>query len=205
MFPSKIDSRYVKRTIKRVCQGDILRDIDVIDSYTKDASGEIEYDELTLPYIVVMTQDCDLDKDFKNRSEDNPEKHDKFLRTILVCPAYIASEFRDGNHLEDLKLKMEKWDTKRFKQIKEQNNARYHFLDADQKLQVPELVIDFKHYYAIPRDTIDRMYPEHYLVTVNQLFRESLSQRFSNYLSRIGLPELKESPTLEDSISTTPT
>jgi|GEM_PF-177769 len=191
MFPSKIDSRYVKRTIKRVCQGDILRDIDVIDSYTKDASGELEYDELTLPYIVVMTQDCDLDKDFKNRSEDKPEKHDKFLRTILVCPAYIASEFRDGNHLEDLKLKMEKWDTKRFKQIKEQNNARYHFLDADQKLQVPELVIDFKHYYAIPRDTIDRMYPEHYLVTVNQLFREYLSQRFSNYLSRIGLPELK--------------
>lgn len=204
MFPSKIDSRYVKRTIKRVCQGDILRDIDVIDSYTKDASGEIEYDELTLPYIVVMTQDCDLDKDFKNRSEDNPEKHDKFLRTILVCPAYIASEFRDGNHLEDLKLKMEKWDTKRFKQIKEQNNARYHFLDADQKLQVPELVIDFKHYYAVPRDTINRMHPEHYLVTVNQLFRESLSQRFSNYLSRIGLPELKESYSLEDSISTNP-
>ncbi len=192
MFPSKIDSRYVKRTVRRICQGDVLRDVDVIDSYTKDASGTLEYDELSLPYIVVMTQDCDLDNDFKNRIETNPEKHDKYLRTVLVCPAYISAEFKEGTHLEDLNLKMERWDSKRFKQIKEQNNSRYHFLEADQKLQVPELVIDFKHYYAIPRNTLFRMYTEHYLVTINQLFREFLSQRFSNYLSRIGLPVLNE-------------
>jgi hypothetical protein len=36
------------------------------------------------------------------------------------------------------------------------------------------------------------MHAEHYLATFNKLFRESLSQRFSNYLSRIGLPELKQ-------------
>ncbi len=192
MFPSKIDSRYVKRTVRRICQGDILRDIDVIDSYTKDAEGALEYDEITLPYIVVMTQDCDLDNDFKNRSETNPEKHDKYLRTVLVCPAYIGAKLKDGTHLDDLGLKMEKWDSKRFKQIREQNNTRYHFLDTDLKLQVPELVIDFKHYYAIPRDTLFRMYKDHYLVTINQLFREFLSQRFSNYLSRIGLPVLSE-------------
>ncbi len=192
MFPNKIDSRYINRIIRRICQGDILRDIDIIDSYSKDASGALKYDEVTLPYIVVMTQDCDLDNDFKNRSQANPDKHDKYLRTVLVCPAYIATELKEGIHLEDLRLKMEKYDTKRFKQIKEQNNSRYHFLEADQRLQVPDLVIDFKHYYAIPRDTLFRTYPDHYLVTLNQLFRESLSQRFSNYLSRIGLPVLDE-------------
>ncbi len=191
MFPNQINSRYIKRTVRRICQGDILRDVEVIDSYSKDNSGALVYDELTLPYIVVMTQDCDLDKDFKNRSETNPQKHDKYLRTVLVCPAYVAAEFKEGNHLEDLGLKMERYDSKRFKQITEQNNARYHFLYTDLKLQVPELVVDFKHYYAIPRDTLFRMYPEHYLVTINQLFREYLSQRFSNYLSRIGLPDLK--------------
>lgn len=87
---------------------------------------------------------------------------------------------------------MEKWDTKRFKQIRDQNNARYQFLEPDLELLVPELVIDFKHYYAIPRATLFKMYKEHYLVTINQLFREFLSQRFSNYLSRIGLPILSE-------------
>lgn len=193
MFPSKIDSRYVKRTIKRICQGDILRNISVIDDYSIDPSGEFEVEELTLPYIVVMTQDCDLENDFYNRSEPTPEKHDKFLRTVLICPAYIANDLRKGSHLEDLELKMETFNSERWNPIKKQNNARYHFLEQDQELQVPELVIDFKHYYALPRDTLFNMYDENYLVTINHLFREFLSQRFSNYLSRIGLPELKGS------------
>lgn len=192
MFQSQIDSRYIKRTVKRICQGDILINIDVIDNYSKDQSGELEYDELELPYIIVMTQDCDLDGDFRNRSQTAPEKHDKFLRTILICPAYNATDFKVGKHLECLGLNMESWTSKPFKQIKDQNKERFHFLEQEQELQVPELVVDFKHYYAIPRDTLFRMYNDHYLVTINQLFREYLSQRFANYLSRIGLPVISD-------------
>jgi len=206
MLLNKIDSRYVKDTsIKRICQGDILRDVDVLDSYTRDSSGELKYDELTLPYIIVMTQDCDLESDFKNRSNISSESQDKYLRTILVCPAYNASEFREGTHLEDIGLKMAEWNTKLFKQIKEQNHARFHFLEQDQALQVPELVVDFKHYYTIPRDTLFGMYKDHYLVTINQLFREYLSQRFSNYLSRIGLPTFNERTTSEGTLTTAST
>ena len=193
MFPSKIDTRYVKRTIKRICQGDILRDVNVIDDYKRDSSGELVFEELTLPYIVVMTQDCDLEHDFNNRTEVSPGKQDKFLRTVLICPAYVAADLRKGDHLEDLKLKMEKFNSDRWSTLKKQNNTRYHYLEQDQELQVPELVIDFKHYYAIPRDTLFHVYNEHYLATINHLFREYLSQRFSNYLSRIGLPEIKGS------------
>jgi hypothetical protein len=192
MFPNKIDSRYVKSTDKRICQGDILRDINILDNYSIDKSGELEYDELNLLYIIVMTQDCDLEGDFKNRSQTAPEKHDKFLRTILICPAYIASYFRGGKHLDGLGLKMEPWNSKNFHQIKDQNKDRFHFLDQDQELQIPEMVIDFKHYYAIPRNTLYGLYNEHYLATINQLFREFLSQRFANYLSRIGLPQIHE-------------
>ncbi|MDO9517864.1 MAG: hypothetical protein Q7J10_07440, partial [Methanosarcinaceae archaeon] len=136
-------------------------------------------------------QDCDLENDFENRSESTPEKHDKFLRTVLICPAYVAIDLRKGIHLEDLNLKMETFNSARWNSIMKQNNARYHFLEQDQELQVPELVIDFKHYYALPRDALFNMYDDNYLVTINHLFREFLSQRFSNYLSRIGLPKLK--------------
>ncbi len=206
MFPSKIDSMYVKRTFKRICQGDILRNIDVIDSYAKASPGEIEIDELNLPYAIVMSQDCDLEWDFKNREEAATVKHDKYLRTILICPAYIAEDFKVGKHLESIGLKMENWSTDKYKLIKQQNNARFHFLEKDQALQVPDLVVDFKHYYAIPRDTLFKMYgAEHYLVTINQLFRECLSQRFSNYLSRIGLPTFKERTTSEGTLTTAPT
>lgn len=192
MFPNQIDSRYIKYIDKRICQGDILRDINIIDNYSTDESGEFKYDELNLPYIIVMTQDCDLEGDFRNRSQNQPEKHDKFLRTILICPAYNATDFRSGKHLEYIGQNMESWNSKNFKQIKDQNKDRFHFLDQDQELQIPELVVDFKHYYALPRDTLYGMYGEHYLATINQLFREFLSQRFANYLSRIGLPVIHD-------------
>lgn len=193
MLSNKIDSMYVKdTTIIRICQGDILRDVDIIDSYTKDSAGELEFHELILPHIIVMTQDCDLESDFKNRSDISSKLQDKYLRTILICPAYSVFEFRKGKHLEDIGLKMAEWNSKIFKQITEQNHPRFHFLEQDQTLQVPKLIVDFKHYYAIPRDILFKMYEDHYLVTINQLFREFLSQRFSNYLSRIGLPILKE-------------
>jgi len=156
MLSNKINSRYVKDiTITRICQGDILRDVYVIDSYTKYPSGELKYDELVISYVIVMTHDCDLESDFKNRSEISSETHDKYLRNILVCPAYNAAEFREGKHLlEDMGMKMAEWNSKMFKQIREQNNTRFYFLEQDQTLQVPELVVDFKHYYTIPRDTL---------------------------------------------------
>lgn len=55
---SKIDLMYVTHTSKRICQGDILRDIDAID-------WDVEYKitKITLPYAIVMTQDCDLEWD----------------------------------------------------------------------------------------------------------------------------------------------
>ena len=72
--------------------------------------------------------------------------------------------------------------------IKNNQDPRYHFLRKDLDLQVPELVIDFKHYYTIPRDFLYEKIEHHYLGTMSELFREFLSQRFAFYLSRIGLP-----------------
>ena len=190
MFLKEINSCYIKLAIKRINQGDILRNIDVIDwSYADD---DIEIGKLTLPYAIVISQDCDLDKDFENRSKSDSDKHDKYLRTILICPAYIAADFKVGDHLKELELKMETWNSKRFSLIKNQNNTRFHYLEQNQDLQVPELIVDFKHYYTIPTDTLIKIYNKHYLVTINPLFRECLSQRFSYYLSRIGLPEIKK-------------
>jgi len=184
---------YVKHAPERICQGDILRDFVVIDWELEDTTNKYKISEITLPYIIVMTQDCDLEWDFNNRSEPASETQDKYLLTILVCPAYNATEFKDGEHLKYLKSKelvMNKWGKDLYKQIKDQNHARFYFLEQNQALQVPQLIVDFKHYYTIPRDILYKMYAEHYLATFNKLFRESLSQRFSNYLSRIGLPKL---------------
>lgn len=192
-FQRAIESPYCKYSKTRVCQGDILRDFPIIEwEFTDSSYKKYNIIKNTLPYIVVMTQDCDLEQDYKNRNEEVCEKHDKHMQSILVCPAYPAEKFRIGEHLEHTGRVMEKWNSERFKKIKDQKNERFHFLGANSKMQVPELVIDFKHYYTMPRNAIYMMVGEHYLVTIRELFRESLSQRFSYFLSRIGLPDIKE-------------
>jgi hypothetical protein len=186
---SKIESFFIKRDSDKICQGDILRDY-VLPIWIVNEKGERIPVGLTLPYIVVLTQDCDLDEDFDNRTKVPITKHDKFLQSILVCPVYLADKLKTGKHLEDLSLEMEYFDTKRWNTIKINQNPRYHFIRGIQQFQFPDCVIDFKHYYTIQRDLIYKNFKSHYIGTVNVLFREQLSQRFAYHLSRIGLPVL---------------
>lgn len=190
MSPSQIDSVYIKHAMGRVRQGDIYRDIPVLFWESSDDTPDFAITSITLSYAVVMTQDCDLESDYRNRSELNPAKHDKYLQSILLCPAYPAEYFKSGTHLEDLRLQMEKWNSTAYGSIKRQSHSRFHYLENDQENQVQELIIDFKHYYTVPRDIL-YLYNDKYLISLNALFREHLSQRFSNYLCRIGLPDLQ--------------
>jgi len=189
---TEIDTPYYKHKGERVYQGDILKDVPLVEMHYTDETGK-QYDvgEKEIPYIVVLTQDCDLEQDFKNRTEVS-DKHDKYMESVLVCPAYLAELFREGKHLKNFDLQMESWNKDQFKLIKNQNNERFHFLVGYNQYQVPDLVIDFKHYYTIPRDiAYFLMNNNHYLASLRQLFREALSHRFSFFLSRIGLPEIK--------------
>lgn len=190
MSPSQIDSMYIKHTLERVRQGDIYRNIPVLFWESQEDTGKFEVTSIELSYAVVMTQDCDLESDFRNRSEKSPVKHDKYLQSILLCPAYPGEYFKSGTHLEDLNLQMEKWNSSAYSSIKKQTHSRFHYLEGSQNDQVQDLVIDFKHYYTLPRDIL-YLYEDKYLISLNALFRECLSQRFSNYLCRIGLPDLR--------------
>ena len=132
------------------------------------------------------------DQDEINQDEINQDKinQDKFLQSILVCPAYPAEKVRLGTHLEELNLTMVYLNGARWNLVKTNQNSRYHFLDNNSVLQIPDLVIDFKHYYSIPRNILYKEIKNHYIGSMNELFREGLSQRFAFYLSRIGLPLL---------------
>jgi hypothetical protein len=185
---SKIDSVYLRHERERLCQGDIFRDIEYIFDI-KETGDSIEFDTRKLPYIIVLTQDCDLESDHRNHTL-TPDNQDKFLQSILVSPAYLAEQLKEGTHLNDLGLKMQKLGSSLWKPVKSNQNARYHFLPANTDFQIPDLVVDFKHYYTIPKERL--VTDANYIGTLNELFRENLSHRFSHYLSRIGLPELNE-------------
>jgi hypothetical protein len=191
MFVSKIKSKYIKPRKIRFCQGDILKDIHIIMGISNGAEDEEIMYKHNLPYCVVMNQDCDLDLDVLEREKGKTQ--DKNLLSILLCPAYQDEEFYRGDHLSASKWKMREMTAdKEREKIKKGSLDRYHYLEGDSELQVPNLVLDFKHFFTVSRDLLYKQKKRIYLVTINELFRERLSQRFANYLSRFGLPSIKK-------------
>lgn len=189
MLESNIKCRFLKIEKDRFCQGDILKDVFITLGLNDPESESQHMSDFVLPYCVVMNQECDLQRDFESRKE--AKDNDNFLPTILVCPAYLDEKYFIGIHLDNCQMRIFNSDSKR-KLVNNDENNRCHFLKGDSLLQVPNLVVDFKHFYTIPRDLLYAVHDKVYLATINELFRERLSQRFANYLSRFGLPDLKD-------------
>ncbi|MCD6207503.1 MAG: hypothetical protein J7J06_05860 [Methanosarcinales archaeon] len=171
-----------------ILQGDIFQRFNYV-RWAELIGENIEIDEIEIPFFVVLTQSCDLWWDFEDRNKSENEKRDKYIQSILVCPAYIADLVKSGEHLEGVGLIMEKYNSKRWDIIKRNNNERYHFLERNEELGMPDLVIDFKQYYTIPTYILYILYKSHFIGSLKPLFRENLSHRFAFYLSRIGLPD----------------
>lgn len=188
MFKSRVKRRYRKNQNSRFYQGDILKDLVFIFG---DARRETEKDIIRLEYAVILSQDCDIEQDFENRKKQEDRDKDKHLRSLLICPAYGIEKFAAGKQINGWQMKS--FNSKEVEKII--NNdwyKRYHYLPKSPEYTIiPELVLDFKHFFTLPRDFLYEKRRQIYLASLNELFREELSQRFSNYLSRIGLPEIE--------------
>ena len=148
--------------------------------------------------MIVLSQDCDLNQDYNARNESkcidgNLDKlqslNNKFLPSVLLCPAYPADQLREGIHLQFLNLPMSKISKPGktpWKKICQNETPRYHYLNRYEPFEIPDLVLDFKRYYTVSREYLYDIYNEVYLASLGGLYREDLSQRFANYLSRIG-------------------
>ena len=184
MLTSNVTQYYISHDKDRIHQGDILKDVE-IKIYEQGKLFNI-----SCPYLVILSQDCDLEQCKGNKIENGINK--QYLPNIIAIPAFVDEILRSGNHLEELfKITQEKIDTNRFKIIKRNDNPRYHYLNSCYDIGLPNLILDFKIYYTIPYWELKKQYDKAYLTTINELFRERTSQRFCNYLSRIGLPEIK--------------
>ena len=66
---------------------------------------------------------------------------------------------------------------------------RYHVLRFNGQVAIPDSIIDFKHYFSVNIENLQKKKREGFVCQVCPLYREKISHRFSNYLARIGLPE----------------
>lgn len=176
---------------ERVCQGHIYNNISYFERLSENEANYVEFRE---EHAVVISQDCDLYQDHnlrENPPNSDAAPHDKFLLNILFCPLYLFDSFAKGEHLLELERKMQRINTQERHRIRTNQNFRYHFFEKQTDFQVPELVADFKHFFTIDREFFYKAFhnKDFFLCSINPLFREDLSQRFSSFLARIPLPK----------------
>ena len=200
----EIVTKVVETKEERIYQGEFIKDVEYIEFY-KETEGEIEISIIEFPLVVVLTQECDASQDYKNRIEDNKRRQEtngkegvernQFLLSIIVAPVYLLEDLKSGKHLENLGINCRTIGSQEIKKIQHNADSRFHYMNVEViNNKRIEYVVDFKQYFTVNVDKLleHKKDNKHVQFILGDLFKESLSQRFSNYLSRIGLPESDE-------------
>ena len=179
---------------RRIHQCDIFRNVPFYESYS-EKDGGFELSVLEFPFAIVLTQECDLEQNVKERTtcsdaDATIKKYDKFLVSLLCAPLYNAEHLFSGDHLSVLNISAERKSSDQKSYIKSNREPRYHYIEFNGGIEIVPSVIDFKHYFSLSLLYLESNMKKR-ICSIKPIFRELISQRFSNYLSRIGLPENK--------------
>lgn len=173
-------------------QGEIISNLIqsyvTVESLSTDGKITLEKEH---EFAIVVTQDCDLDWDFRARNSISPvgeqgASESRQIPNILFCEVHTAVTLRSRQGMS-----RQFWD-----RIKINKDERYQFFQAvapEYDLLgegLPKLGIDFKRYFTIPTD---ELYTRLSLDSQRRCcilspYLEHFTTRFSHYLSRIALP-----------------
>lgn len=166
-------------------QGEILSGMEQVRlSLSSVGTDQLRVELVNHPYAIIVSQDCDLEWDFKARH--NCATVDKLIPSVLFCEVVAAEALRGRPD-----IKSDIW-----RRIQTNKDERYHFLQAVGSNQdypgegLPELGIDFKRFFTIPTDEVYRRFELgcRRRCRLVSPYAEHLSTRYCCYLFRIALP-----------------
>src|SRR5690606_17138879 len=135
----------------RVCLGDVFRNVEFLE-YAIEKNGHIEISKIVFPYVIVLTQDCDLSQDYTVRwSRRSTSTQDKKIISVIVAPLYNAEYVFKGEHLQELGMKMQEINKTKSpgEKVRNNENQRYHYFDFPDNVPLVPLIADFKHYFTV--------------------------------------------------------
>lgn len=174
-------------------QGEIVTGVvqynPVIDEIPKELQ-ELSFTPIIHPYSIVITQDCDLDWDYKARGiNNNPAK---LLNSIVLCEIGTAESIRstDGMNRKEWEL------------VVAHRHERFYFFEKIppecevEQEGLPELTADFKRVFGIDASTLYRQI-ELGMVKRRAIlaspYLEHFSRRYHSFHGRVALPFQYES------------
>lgn len=175
---------------EQIHQGDVIKNLDFIQKIEPVDYYKFKITFIEFPLVIVLTQECDLELDYKARRgliKEYPQ--DKMLMSVIVSPLYNAEQVFIGKHLEEVDNRQMQTIFRDLKdRIKAYEVPRYYFLNFHPKENMNDLIIDFKHYFSINVEALEKIKTNNFEFSIPELYREDISLKFANYLARIGLP-----------------
>lgn len=176
-------------------QGEILTGViqykPVVSELLEQEQG-LEFDAVFHPYAIVVTQDCDLDWDYRAR-QDTSDRSSKLLNSVILCEIATAREIRDT--ADDM-------NSATWKLVASHRHERFYFFEkipskCEAELQgLPELTADFKKVFGVDAATLYRQIELGIVIRRSVLvspYLEHFSRRYYSFHGRIALPSQYES------------
>jgi hypothetical protein len=181
-------------------QGEILSNVMLLSpepGTPLSSQGNIKTIVTTHEFAIILSQDCDLDQDYRRREKIATEDDDsskaqalrkKLLGHVLLCGVELASRQKASN--EEGRTIWER--------IVKNNDFRFHYLQEIESSSdtlekgIGAVIVSFHRYFTVPtEDLLARIKSSE---TRRRSFMtspyfEHLSDRFSHYQARVALPK----------------
>jgi len=154
-------------------------------------SRNLSFTPILHPYTIVVTQDCDLDWDYKARRDSNANST-KLLNSIILCEIETAAAIRstDGVNRKEWEL------------VISHRHERFYFFEKIlpqceiEQEGLPELTADFKKIFSLDSATLYRQIEVGIAkrrTVLTSPYLEHFSRRYHNFHNRVALPFQYES------------
>jgi hypothetical protein len=140
------------------------------------------------PYAIVITQDCDLEQDFKARraGSTEPTATDKLIPNVLLLEAITVTDLLPRLSGNDIR-----------RRVRQNKDERYHVLEKVETahdvegIGLPALGADFKRYFTVPTDELYAQLNSNAKrrTCLASPYLEHLTKRFADFQSRVALPK----------------
>lgn len=178
-------------------QGEILTGVVQFNPIVEELSQkwqelkDLPFTPVLHPYAIVVTQDCDLDWDYKARGTSNRNPA-KLLNSIVLCEIDTAESIRctDGMNRKEWEL------------VVSHRHERFYFFEKIpfkyevEQEGLPELTADFKKVFGIDAATLYRQIELGIVKRRTILaspYLEHFSRRYHSFHGRVALPFQYES------------
>jgi hypothetical protein len=170
----------------RIWQGEIFRNLAQYKVNGAPGGAELEVDVVSHPLTMAVSQDCDIEKDYRRRQRNE----EGLLPNVLFCVLHVWDEY------EQVLQGEEQLGGKERKFIRQNQNERFQYLrsvaaELDVQNQgLPALVMDFRLYFTLPTEEVYEQLDQANLraCRLNPPYVEHVVQRFFGFQGRVALP-----------------